>query len=55
MYPEPFQQVAIDTSHFKVFGFTFYLITILEIGARLNLVTRVFLRENTEAVQPEGG
>jgi hypothetical protein len=50
VYPEPFQQVAIDTSYFKVFGFTFYLITIFEIGARLNLVTRVFLRENTQAV-----
>ena len=50
VYPEAFQQVAIDTSYFKVFGYTFYLITVLEIGARLNLVTRVFLRENTQAV-----
>jgi len=50
VYPEPFQQVAIDTSHFKVFGFTFYLITILDLGSRLNLVTKVFLRENTDAV-----
>ncbi len=50
VYPEPFQQVAIDTTHFKVFGFTFYLITILDVATRSNLVTRVFLRENTAAV-----
>ena len=49
-YPEPFQQVAIDTSHFKLFGRVFYLITVFELGGRLNLQTRVFLRENTEAV-----
>lgn len=49
-YPEPFQQVAIDTSHFKLFGRTFYLITVLELCGRLNLVTRIFLKENTEAV-----
>jgi len=49
-YPEPFQQVAIDTSHFKMFGFTFYLITVFEMAGRLNLITRVFLRENTAAV-----
>jgi hypothetical protein len=49
-YPEPFQQVAIDTSHFKLFGFTFYLITVFELSGRLNLVTRVFLRERTEEV-----
>ena len=49
-YPEPFQQVTIDTSHFEVFGRTFYLITVLELAGRLNLLTRVFLRENTAAV-----
>jgi transposase InsO family protein len=49
-YPEPFQQVTIDTSYFKVFGTTFYLITVLELAGRLNLLTRVFLRENTAAV-----
>ena len=50
LYPEPFQQVAIDTSHFKLFARTFYIITILEFAGRLNLVTKVFLRENTKAV-----
>jgi transposase-like protein len=49
-YPEPFQQVTIDTSHFKIFGRTFYFITVLELAGRLNLLTRVFLRENTAAV-----
>jgi len=49
-YPEPFQQVAIDTSYFKLYGVTYYLITVLEIGGRLNLITRVFLHENTAAV-----
>lgn len=49
-YPEPFQQVAVDTSHFKLFGFTFYVITVFELSGRLNLVTRVFLRERTEEV-----
>jgi hypothetical protein len=49
-YPEPFQQVAIDTSHFKVFGVTFYIITVLELGGRLNLLTRVFSRESTAEV-----
>lgn len=49
-YPEPFQQVTIDTSYFEVFGRTFYLITVLELAGRLNLLTRVFLRENTAAV-----
>jgi hypothetical protein len=42
--------VALDTSYFELFGFTFYMITVLELGGRLNLITRVFLRENTEAV-----
>jgi hypothetical protein len=50
VYPEPFQVVALDTSYFKVFGFTYYMITVLEMGGRLNLITRVFLRENAEAV-----
>jgi hypothetical protein len=50
VYPEPFQVVALDTSYFKLFGFTFYMITVFELGGRLNLITRVFLRENTEAV-----
>jgi transposase-like protein len=50
VYPEPFQMVAVDTSHFKVFGRTFYLITVFEVGGRLNLLTRVFLREDTRAV-----
>jgi transposase-like protein len=49
-YPEPFQQVAIDTAQFKLFGRIFYLITVLEFCGRLNLVTRIFLKENTEAV-----
>lgn len=49
-YPQPFQQVAVDTSHFKLFGRVFYLITVFEFGGRLNLLTRVFLRESTEAV-----
>ncbi len=49
-YPEPFQQVAIDTSHFMLFGVKYYFITVLELGGRLNLVTRVFLRENSTAV-----
>jgi hypothetical protein len=49
-YPEPFQVVALDTSHFKVFGFTYYWITVFDMGGRLNLITRTFLRENTEAV-----
>jgi hypothetical protein len=50
IYPEPFQLVAVDTSHFKVFGRTFYLITVFEVGGRLNLLTRVFLREDMAAV-----
>lgn len=50
VYPEPFQVVALDTSYFTIFGFTFYIITVLELGGRLNLITRIFLRENTEAV-----
>jgi transposase InsO family protein len=50
VYPEPFQQVAVDTSYFILWGRVFYLITVFEFGARLNLVTRVFLKENTEAV-----
>jgi len=50
IYPQPFQDVAIDTTHFKVFGRTFYLITVFEMGGRLNLLTRVFLRENIPAV-----
>jgi len=49
-YPEPFQQVAIDTSHFELFGIKFYFITVLEMGGRLHLLTRVFLRERTEEV-----
>ncbi|MFQ5381584.1 MAG: hypothetical protein ACE5EF_08175 [Dehalococcoidia bacterium] len=49
-YPEPFQQVAIDTSHFKLFGIKFYFITVLEMGGRLHLLTRVFLREKTAEV-----
>jgi hypothetical protein len=49
-YPEPFQQVAIDTSHFKLFGVTFYMITVFEMGGRLNLLTRVFLREQIPEV-----
>lgn len=49
-YSQPFQQVAIDTLHLKFFGMTFYLITVFELAGRLNLLTRVFLKENTEAV-----
>ena len=49
-YPEPFQEVAIDTSHFHLFDRTFYLITVFEMGGRLNLRTRVFLREDIQAV-----
>ena len=49
-YPEPFQQVAVDTSYFKLFGITFYFITVFEFGGRLNLLTRAFLRDNTAAV-----
>ena len=49
-YPQPFQEVAIDTVHLKFFGTTFYLITVFELAGRLNLLTRVFLKENTEAV-----
>jgi hypothetical protein len=49
-YPEPFQQVVIDTSHFKLLGFTFYMITVFEMGGRLNLLTRVFLRERISEV-----
>ncbi len=50
VYPEPFQEVAVDTSYFILYGRIFYLITVFEFGARLNLVTRVFLKENTGAV-----
>ena len=50
VYPEPFQVVALDTSYFTIFGITFYIITVLELGGRLNLITRIFLHENTEAV-----
>jgi hypothetical protein len=50
VYPEPFQAVALDTSHYTFFGITFYMITVFELGGRLNLITRLFLRENTEAV-----
>jgi hypothetical protein len=50
IYPEPFLEVAIDTSHFQLFDRTFYLITVFEMGGRLNLVTRVFLREDIRAV-----
>lgn len=49
-YPEPFQVVALDTSYFKLFGITFYLITVFEMAGRLNLRTRVFLQENLTAV-----
>lgn len=49
-YPEPFQQVALDTTHFKLFGRTFYFLTVFELAGRLNLLTRVFLKENTAAV-----
>jgi len=49
-YPEPFQAVALDTSYFKLFGFTYYIITVFDMGGRLNLLTRIFLKENTEAV-----
>ena len=48
VYPEPFEAVAIDTSYYKLFGVTFYLITVFELGGRLNLLTRIF--DNTEAV-----
>ena len=50
VYPEPFEAVAIDTSYYTLFGITFCLITVFEFGGRLNLVTRIFLRDNTEAV-----
>jgi hypothetical protein len=50
IYPEPFHVVAIDTSHFKVFGRTFYLITVFEMGGRVNLLSRMFLRENMKVV-----
>ncbi|MBN1423942.1 transposase family protein, partial [Candidatus Fermentibacteria bacterium] len=50
VYPEPFQVVALDTSYFKLFGQTYYLITVFELGGRLNLITRTFLHENTQAV-----
>lgn len=50
VYPEPFQQVAIDTSYFKLFARTYYVITMLEMGGRLNLITKVFLQDNTESV-----
>jgi hypothetical protein len=50
IYPEPFQQVVIDTSYFKVFGVTYYLITVFEMAGRLNLLTRVVLRENAQVV-----
>lgn len=49
-YPEPFQQAAIDTTHFKIFGWTFYIVTVFEMAGRLNLLTRVFVRENTAAI-----
>jgi len=49
-YPEPFQQGAIDTTYFKLFGWTFYIVTVFEVAGRLNLLTRVFVRENTRAV-----
>jgi hypothetical protein len=49
-YPEPFQQAAIDTTHFKIFGWTFYIVTVFEMAGRLNLLTRVFVRENTHAI-----
>ena len=50
IYPVPFQMAAIDTSYFKVFDRTFYLITVFEMGGRLNLLSRMFLRENIKAV-----
>jgi hypothetical protein len=50
VYPEPFQVVAIDTSHFKIFERTFYLITVFELGGRVNVLSRIFLEENTAAV-----
>jgi hypothetical protein len=49
-YPEPFQQAAIDTSYFKLFGKTYYLITALEAKGRVNLLTKVFLHDNKESV-----
>jgi transposase-like protein len=48
VYPEPFEAVAIDTSYYKLFGVTFYMITVFELGGRLNLLTRIF--DNTEAM-----
>lgn len=49
-YPEPFQQVAIDTSYFTLGDLTLYFITVFEVGGRLNLLTRVFLKEDSEVV-----
>jgi hypothetical protein len=49
-YPQPFQEVAVDTSYLKLFGRTFYLITVFDLGGRLNLLTRCFLRDRTESV-----
>jgi hypothetical protein len=40
----------MDTCYFKLFGFTFYIITVFDMGGRLNLITRIFLKEDTEAV-----
>jgi hypothetical protein len=50
IYPEPFQQVAVDTTYFKFAGLTFYLITVFEMAGRLNLVTKVFLKETIDSV-----
>jgi len=49
-YPEPFQQVAMDTSLLELYGRVFYLVAVFELGGRLNLLTRVFLRETTREV-----
>lgn len=49
-YPEPFQQAAIDTSYFKCFGKTYYVITVLEAKGRVNLLTKVFMHDNKESV-----
>lgn len=49
-YPEPFQEVAVDTSYFKCYGKTYYLITAFEMKGRVDLLTKVFLHDNTESV-----
>lgn len=49
-YPAPFQQAAIDTTYLDIGPYRFYLIALLDVGARVVLFQEVFVAESTGAV-----